>query len=102
MDVVFNLITANYEVSEPVDIGHGISVRYERSDGVIDGLFWDHGCTLGPGGGSIAFDLPSHAHVPESIRWKLESLEPLTLSPSLLCRWCGKHGFIREGKWVPA
>lgn len=25
----------------------------------------------------------------------------LTLSPSLLCG-CGDHGFVREGKWVPA
>jgi len=34
--------------------------------------------------------------------WDLISLEPLTLSPSLLCNACGAHGFIREGKWVPA
>ena len=102
MDVEFNRLTPNYEVSAPVNIGDGVSVRFERSDGVIDGLFWDHGCASGPGGGSIAFDLPSQAHVPASVRWTLESLEPLTLSPSLLCRWCGRHGFIRDGKWVPA
>lgn len=34
-------------------------------------------------------------------RWTVESWEPLTLSPSLLCH-CGDHGFIREGRWVPA
>jgi hypothetical protein len=34
--------------------------------------------------------------------WKVESEEPLTLSPSILCRACGDHGFIREGKWVKA
>jgi hypothetical protein len=34
--------------------------------------------------------------------WKVESWEPLTLSPSLLCRRCGDHGFIRDGKWIPA
>lgn len=34
--------------------------------------------------------------------WQVESWEPLTLSPSLLCRVCGDHGFIREGKWVMA
>jgi hypothetical protein len=34
--------------------------------------------------------------------WELLSEEPLTLSPSLACRNCGHHGFIREGKWVPA
>jgi hypothetical protein len=34
--------------------------------------------------------------------WTLESKEPLTVSPSLLCRSCGSHGFIRDGKWVQA
>jgi hypothetical protein len=34
--------------------------------------------------------------------WTLESLEPLTIAPSLLCMTCGAHGFIRDGKWVPA
>ncbi len=31
--------------------------------------------------------------------WQVESLDPLTLSPSLLCGRCGDHGFIREGAW---
>ena len=34
--------------------------------------------------------------------WDVLSWEPLTLSPSLLCRLCADHGFIHEGKWVPA
>jgi len=34
--------------------------------------------------------------------WTVESLEPLTLSPSLLCRICGNHGFIRAGRWIEA
>ena len=34
--------------------------------------------------------------------WDLISKEPLTLSPSLLCRACGDHGFIRDGRWVKA
>lgn len=33
--------------------------------------------------------------------WTLESMSPLTVSPSILCS-CGAHGFIREGKWIPA
>lgn len=33
--------------------------------------------------------------------WTVESWDPLTISPSLLCH-CGDHGFIREGKWVRA
>lgn len=31
----------------------------------------------------------------------LESVDPLTISPSLLCVGC-IHGFVRGGKWVPA
>jgi hypothetical protein len=34
--------------------------------------------------------------------WEVISEMPLTLAPSLLCRACGHHGFIRDGKWVPA
>lgn len=34
--------------------------------------------------------------------WELLSEDPLTLSPSLACQQCGHHGFIRDGKWVPA
>lgn len=35
---------------------------------------------------------------------ELVSLDPLTISPSLLCpdSGCGFHGYIRDGKWVPA
>lgn len=39
---------------------------------------------------------------PNKPTWTIESWEPLTLSPSLLCRRCGDHGFIRSGQWVPA
>lgn len=34
--------------------------------------------------------------------WDVLQREPLTLSPSLLCRVCGDHGFIRDGRWVKA
>lgn len=36
--------------------------------------------------------------------WQVQSWEPLTVSPSLLClaEGCGDHGFIRDGKWVRA
>ena len=39
-----------------------------------------------------------------SPKWKLESLDPLTLSPSVhhneALGGCGWHGYLREGKWV--
>lgn len=34
--------------------------------------------------------------------WTLESEDPVTISPSVWCWACGDHGFVREGKWVPA
>lgn len=38
---------------------------------------------------------------PEQALWQVDSWEPLTLSPSILCH-CGVHGFIRGGRWVSA
>lgn len=39
---------------------------------------------------------------PNGPEWDVLSEDPLTLSPSVLCRTCGEHGFIRDGQWVPA
>lgn len=33
--------------------------------------------------------------------WQVQSWEPLTISPSVLCS-CGDHGFVQSGLWVPA
>jgi hypothetical protein len=30
------------------------------------------------------------------------SFEHLTLAPSVLCKRCSLHGWIRDGRWVPA
>lgn len=35
-------------------------------------------------------------------RWQVVSWEPLTLDPSILCRGCQMHGWIRAGVWIPA
>jgi hypothetical protein len=55
----------------------------------------------------IIFDGPVQAQLrPNNPRWQVESWEPLTISPSILCTLekggCGAHGFIRNGAWVPA
>jgi hypothetical protein len=34
-------------------------------------------------------------------QWVVQSLEPLTMTPSVVCH-CGFHGWVRDGKWVPA
>jgi hypothetical protein len=50
--------------------------------------------------GFVHFDLPEVVTVfPNHPKWQVVSWEPLTLSPSILCRRCGDHGFIRNGKW---
>lgn len=39
---------------------------------------------------------------PDSAKWTVESWMPLTVSPSILCRQCGDHGWLKEGRWIPA
>lgn len=34
--------------------------------------------------------------------WQVQSWEPLAITPSVLCRTCGDHGWITGGRWVPA
>jgi hypothetical protein len=52
---------------------------------------------------ALTFDLPSCEHLadPEH-RWTVVSFDPLTITPSVLCRTCGDHGYITEGRWVAA
>lgn len=34
--------------------------------------------------------------------WRVEQDEPITISPSIACRVCGDHGFIKNGRWEKA
>lgn len=40
--------------------------------------------------------------VPDWQGWDVVQREPLTLTPSILCRSCGSHGHITNGQWVKA
>jgi hypothetical protein len=52
--------------------------------------------------GAVHFDIPEmYLMQDKGPWWTVESWDPLTLSPSILCG-CGDHGFIKEGRWVPA
>lgn len=79
------------------DLGHGVLVAKLYLEGKLEGLAVAHPCKDGPDHRSY---IPVHGRNDRG--WRVESLEPLTVSPSLLCRVCGHHGFIRAGKWVPA
>ncbi len=35
-------------------------------------------------------------------KWQIVSKEPLTVSPSILCRQCGVHGFWQNDEWISA
>lgn len=92
-----------------VDIGHGHSIRFvEYEDDLRTAIDDYHLNKDGKEcGGFIAFKDGAWANSfknssGEITTWDVISLEPLTLSPSILCRACGDHGFIRDGKWVPA
>jgi hypothetical protein len=88
-----------------VDLGGGVTITYcswDRHDPV--GFIERH---LGEGGaecvGTILFDLPGVAAAfPGRDLWRLNSLDPLDLYPSIRCGRCGHHGWIRKGRWEPA
>lgn len=88
------------------DIGHGVTIRWVRwRDHDPAGVIEEHDRPDGNGRclGSVLFDVPGIREAfPGRDFWQVESLDPLTLSPSVACRACGHHGFIRAGRWVPA
>ena len=86
----------------PVDIGLGVTIEIFYEGGQPAGLVETHPRPDDgtPCSGSLRFD--GHAQMRSHPTWRVVSLEPLTLEPSILCRACGHHGFIRNGQWVPA
>lgn len=79
------------------DLGHGVYGHLRQLDGVVHGFAYVH---PGIAGAPCAGWAPTRAEV--ETNWTIEQFEPLTLSPSLLCRICGHHGFVRNGCWAPA
>ncbi len=60
-----------------------------------------------PGGewcsGAIHFDRPEIRElIGDRPVWQVMSMNPLHVEPSVLCKLCGDHGYIRDGRWVPA
>ncbi len=90
-----------------IDIGGGHEISYytrgdddARHVGLIDSHVKSDGSPCS--GGSVLFDVAENDDFPDAAKWQVISEEPLTLSPSLLCRICGSHGWIRDGVWVAA
>lgn len=60
---------------------------------------WVHLCTNHGGKTSLVV---ARIDVTSGQRHNLISKEPLTIGGSIRCAACNDHGFIRDGKWVPA
>lgn len=99
-------------MSEQIDIGHGVTISFYDARNpaggepmyVRAGLIEEHPSATSPTGrcnGAVYFRGRPGASEGQPA-WEVVSEEPLTLSPSLLCRACGHHGWIRDGRWVPA
>lgn len=104
----------------PIDFGGGVTGYWlgwapdrsipsnaERFAGVADiekcSLILDHKTPAGEvHEGIVTVERPGSRQIfplPHAL-WQVQSEEPLTLKPSVLCS-CGWHGFITNGKWVP-
>lgn len=81
-----------------LDLGDGHTAQAVELNGVVYGYDITHP-RKGQSGERCASWIPIGGG-PES--WTVDSPNPLTVSPSLLCTACGDHGFIRQGQWVPA
>jgi hypothetical protein len=108
----------------PLDFGSGVRACWTswapdrdlnpQYEGIPDverwGMILDHPDARDPAQrchSGLTFAGPVQAQLePNRPVWQVESWEPLTLSPSILCApdkgGCGLHGYIRGGLWVPA
>lgn len=92
--------------AKPLDLGSGVRAEFttmysdptDAKAGLILSHIHDDGLVCES---SVTFDVPAAAAVTHA-KWRVVSLDPLHIEPSVLVRPCGLHGFIREGRWVPA
>lgn len=71
----------------------------ERDEKRIGVMLWYDACPVHEDcRGSIPFE----GYPNRTTFWQLVQEDPLTLTPSVLQRPCGFHGWITDGRWVPA
>lgn len=94
-------------MGDRIDLGDGHSISFAHYEGEVAGANVYH---PGKDGaecvGWVAFAGRAWARsFPDGLagkNWDVQQDNPLTLSPSIKCRVCGDHGYIRNGRWVPA
>jgi hypothetical protein len=85
-----------------IDLGDGHAVEVLEFKGETSGADVYHPGCKSPG--FIPFTGKAYANEFKGAieTWELQFEDPLTVSPSILCRVCGDHGFIRSGRWERA
>ena len=88
-----------------IDLGHKtFYTKKVTEDGRWVGIYEWHDCRASERNSEVDYQYDS-GYIPFTgrgdwpVSWEVEQEEPLTLSPSLACRMCGHHGFIRNGRW---
>lgn len=86
-----------------IDIGHGHRIVPSEYQGEPAGISEWHLKSDGQWcSGWVSFKGSAWAKNFPDTGWDVVQQEPLTLTPSILCRVCGSHGYITQGRWVPA
>jgi hypothetical protein len=97
-------LDADHEYVWVVDTPDEVSSASHPADPI--GIIQYHRKPNGWCGGYVYFDQTPNANHPSVVNtegvWVVNSLEPLDLSPSLLCPTCGDHGYITAGRWEAA
>lgn len=86
-------MTLEFFSEHVIDAGNGVRFAVSENE-----LLIEHVCSESWDGSPALACLPLYG----TRGWKLEQRDPVTISPSILCMNCRHHGFIRDGKWVPA
>ncbi|HEV8653091.1 MAG TPA: hypothetical protein VG276_27795 [Actinomycetes bacterium] len=89
-----------YPEGEPgvVDLGERHFAMALITNDAVVGYLWWHDCTTEPKGWSWLGQWGDRRSGHQIV-----DTDPVHIEPSILCpQGCGDHGFVREGRWVPA
>lgn len=99
-------MTADSEaMADVIDLGDGHTLTLQRFEGELSACVIAHkkkDGTLCEGFIPFTGRAWARSFGNRITSWEVISESPLTLSPSVQCRICGDHGFVRGGKWVRA
>lgn len=89
-----------HDMTAALRLAEGLS-RYGVDDGEVVGALITHACN-NRGSERVEDYIPVEPKLATGSCWNLTSRDPITLTPSIAYRCCGLHGFLTDGKWVPA